>query len=118
MAALLLLRIATTTLSSRFVVVVVVVVVGLQDFLAQLFLSLVDICVEFVSVLSDREFLIVVNWDVDLSSADRLILRVVELGYIGVSQGLLCGQSSVRVKLEQVAKKVECVIRGSWEHVS
>lgn len=115
---MLLLRAATTTLSSRFVVVVVVVVVGLQNLLAQLLLSLVDICVEFVTVLSDREFLIVVNWNVDLSSTIRLIFRVVELSYIGVSQSLLCGKSSVWVKLKQVAEKIKSVVGGSWEHIS
>ena len=118
MAALLLLRIATTTLSSRFVVVVVVVVVGLQDFLAQLFLSLVDICVEFVSVLSDREFLIVVDWNVDLPVADWLIFWVVELSHVGMSEGLICGQSSIWIELEQVAEEIEGVIRSSREHIS
>ena len=118
MAALLLLRIATTTLSSRFVVVVVVVVVGLQDFLAQLFLSLVDICVEFVSVLSDREFLIVVDWNVDLPIADWLIFWVVELSHVGMSQSLICGQSSIWIELEQVAEEIKGVIRGSREHIS
>lgn len=77
-----------------------------------------NICVEFVTVLSDREFLIVVNWNVDLSSTDGLILRVVELSYIGVSQCLLCGQSPVWVKLEQVAEKIKCVVGSSWEHIS
>lgn len=51
--ALLLLRATTTACSSSLVVVVVVVVVGLQDLLAQFLLPLVNVGVEFVTVLSD-----------------------------------------------------------------
>ena len=109
-AALLLLGTATTACSRRLVVVVVVVVVGLQDLLAQLLLSFVDVRVQFVSVLSDRELLVVIDWNVNLPSADWLILRVVELGHIWVAQSLFCGQSSIWIELQQVAEKIQSVV--------
>jgi hypothetical protein len=60
-------------------------VVRLHDLLAQLFLSLVDISVEFVPVLSNRELLVVINRDVDFPVTDWLIIWVVELSNVGVS---------------------------------
>ena len=83
--ALLLLSTATTAGSSRLVVVVVIVVVGSQDLLSQLLLSLVDISVKFVSILSNRELLVIINRDVDFPVADWLIVWVVELSNVGVS---------------------------------
>ena len=59
--------------------------VRLHDLLAQLFLSLVDISVEFVPVLSNRELLVVINRDVNFSVTDWLIIWVVELSNVGVS---------------------------------
>ena len=58
--------------------------VALQDLLPEFLLSLVNVCVELISVLPDREFLIVINGDVNLSQAVLLIIRVVELSYIGM----------------------------------
>ena len=45
-------------------VVVVVVVVGVHNFLSELLLSLVDICVKFISVLPYGEFLVVINGNI------------------------------------------------------
>ena len=59
--------------------------VRLHDLLAQLFLSLMDISVEFVPVLSNRELLVVINRDVDFPITDWLIIWVVELSNVGVS---------------------------------
>jgi len=70
-----------------------------QDLLSHLLLSLVDIRVEFVSVLSNRELLVVVNWDEDLLSADWLFIWVVELGHVRVLKGLLGGESLSWVEL-------------------
>jgi len=42
----------------------------------------------------------------------------VELSHIRVTQCLLRRQTLVRVKLEQVLQKIECVVRGRREHVS
>jgi len=64
-------------------------VVGLEDALSEFLLPPVDIVVEFVAVLSDREFLVVINGNVDAARTNRLVFRVVELGNVGVSQGLL-----------------------------
>lgn len=82
------------------VVVVIVVVVGLQDAFSEFLLAPVDVRVQFVAVLPNRKLLIVVDGDVDASSADRLVLWVVELCHIRVPQGLLCCQSALRVELE------------------
>ncbi len=77
--------------SASTVVVVVIIVVGLQDTLSQLLLSAVDVCIQFVTVFPDRELLVVVDWDVDAPRAHWLVLRVVELGHIGMSQSLISG---------------------------
>ena len=58
-----------------------------------------NVGVEFVSVLSDRKLLVVVDGDVNTARANGLILRVVELGHIWVSQCLIGGQSPARVEL-------------------
>ena len=50
-----------------------------------------NVSIEFVSVLSDGELLVVVDWDVDPSVADWLVIGIVELGHIRVSQGLFGG---------------------------
>lgn len=73
------------------VVVVVIIVVRLQNALPKFLLSAVDICIKFVSVLPDRELLVVVDRDIDAPLASRLILGIVELSYIGVFQSLVCG---------------------------
>ena len=70
------------------IVVVVVVVMGLDDLLAQFLLSLVNICVKFVSVLADRELLVVVDRNINLSCTHRFVFRIMELRNIGVSQSL------------------------------
>jgi len=116
--ALLLLGAATTGSSGATVVVVVVVVMGLEDFLAQLLLPLVDICIQFISVLTDREFLIVVDRNINLPRANWLVFGVVELGNISVSQSLFSRESSVWVELKKVAEEVQSIVRSSWEHVS
>ena len=100
----LLLRAAATTLRSRTTpVIVVVVVVGLKDALPQFLLPPVDIRVQLVAVFANRELLVVVNRNVDSARTHRLVLRVMELSHVGVSQRLLCRQSSVRVEMQQVA---------------
>lgn len=59
-----------------------------------------DISIQLVSVLSNRELLVVIDGDVDLLSADGLILLVMELSNIGVFQGLLSCKSAVRIELK------------------
>ena len=63
-------------------VVIVVVVMRLKNLLSELLLTLVNVCIKFVPVLSNGKLLIIVNWDIDLFSADRFIIRVMELSYI------------------------------------
>ena len=96
--------------TSSVVVLVVIVMVGLQDALPQLLLPSVDVCVQFVSVLADRELLVVIDRNVDATRANRFVLRVVELCYIGVSEGLICRQTPSRVELKQAAEQVQGVV--------
>ena len=95
-----------------------VVVVRRHDLLADLLLSLVYVSIQLVPVFSDRELLVVVNRDVDSAGADWLVFWVVELGNVGVSQGLLGGQTLVRVEMEQVADQVDCFVWSTREHVT
>ena len=67
----------------------VVVVVGLQDLFSKFLLPLMDISVQFISVFSNRELLVVIDRDIDFLVADGLIIGVVELSNIRVSQTLL-----------------------------
>ena len=68
----------------RLTLVILLTVMGLHDLFAKLLLSLMYISVEFVPVFSDREFLVVVDRDVDFSRTDRFIVRVVELSNVRV----------------------------------
>ena len=89
-----------------------------QSLLAQLLFTLVNVAVELVSVLSNRELLVVVDWNVDLPLAIRLVLWVVELGHILVFKGLFSAQTLVGVELQQMAQKVQSFVRGSGEHIT
>ena len=120
-------RVRYCLLSSHVVVVVrvsfgalvlLVVVVRRHDLLAELLLSLVYVGIQLVSVLSDRELLVVVDRDVDPSVTDWFVVRVVELCHVRVSQRLLGREALVRVKLEQVLNQVDGLVRCAWEHVS
>jgi hypothetical protein len=82
-------------------IVVIVIVVRLQNLFTQLLLAFMNIRVEFVTVFADRELLIVVDRDVDLSGADGLVVCVVELGDVGMSESLICSQALAGVELEQ-----------------
>lgn len=61
-----------------------------------------DVRVQLVPVLTNRELLVVVDRDLDLLRAVRLVVRVVELSHILVFQRLFCGQTLVRVKHQQL----------------
>ena len=54
--------------------VVIVVVVALQQFLAEFLLSLVNVLVELVTILADRELLVVINGDSNLLFAVGLVI--------------------------------------------
>ena len=99
-------------------IVVVVVLVRLQGLFAQFLFALVDVAVELVPVLSNRELLIVVNGNHNLTSAHWLIIRVVELGDVRVSEGLLGRQSLIGVKLQQRLQHIQSLVRSSGENVS
>ncbi len=89
-----------------------------EDLLSHFLLSLVDIGVELVSVLTNGELLVVVNRDEDLFQTVRLLIWVVELRNIRMLKSLLSSESLTWVELEKVFQQVDGVIRGSWEHVS
>lgn len=88
-------------------VVVVVIVVGLEDLLAELLLPLVDICIELVAILSDRELLVIIDGNADLLRAYGLVLGVVKLTDIGMAQGLLCSETLVGIELKKTLQEVE-----------
>ena len=77
-----------------------------------------DVGVEFVSVFPDREFLVVVNGDVDSPVADWFVFRVVELSDVGMSQCLLSAQTLSWVELQQIADQIQSIVRSSREHVT
>ena len=88
---------AMATLPSHLLIVCLML---RQNFLTHLLLALVDIRVKLVAVLLDRELLIIVNGNEDLLRAYWFFLRVMELSYIWMLQGLLCCQSFVWIKLK------------------
>lgn len=69
-----------------------------------------DISVELVTIFAYRELLIIINRDIYLLAAHRLILRIVELRYIGMSQCLFCGKSLVRVEVQEALEKVQRIV--------
>lgn len=69
-----------------------------------------DISVELVTIFADRELLIIVNRDINLLAAHRLILRIVELRYIGMSQCLFGSKSLVRVEVQEALEKVQRIV--------
>lgn len=77
-----------------------------------------DVGVELVSVLTDRELLVVVNRDEDLFQAVWLLVWVVELSDVRMLKCLLSGESLAWVELEKVLQQVDSIVRGSWEHIS
>lgn len=88
-------------------------VVGLvlgQDLPSKFLFALVDIRVELVPVLANGKLLIIVDWNVDLLRAHWLLVGVVELGHVGVLQGLLSSQAFVRVEVEQILQQIQ----GLW----
>lgn len=82
----------------------------LKDLLPKFLLALVDISVELVTIFADRELLIIINRDINLLAAHRLILRIVELRYIGMSQRLFGGKSLVRVEVQEALEKVQRIV--------
>lgn len=71
-----------------------------QNLSAKFLLALVDIRIKLVPVLSDRELLIIVNWNIYFLSANRFFVWVVELGYIWVLKSLFGRKSLVRVEVQ------------------
>lgn len=65
-----------------------------------------DVCVELVAVLADREFLVVVDRDVDGLRAHWLVCGVVELSNERVLQTLLCGQTLAWVEDQKSFYKI------------
>ena len=59
-----------------------------------------DVSVELIPIFTDGELLVVVDRDVDLLVAVRLVLRVVELRHVGVAKGLLSCQTLRRVEVQ------------------
>ena len=83
-------------------VVVVIVVMGLEYFFPELLLSPVNVCIQLISIVPNRELLIIIDWDVDLHCANRFVVRVVKLSNVWMLQCLLSCQSLVWIKMHQV----------------
>ena len=90
----------------------------LQDALPQFLLPPVDVGVKLVAVLADRKLLVVVDRDVNAARTHRLILRIVELGDVGMTKGLFSCQTSIWVELQKVTQQVESVVRSRGKHIS
>jgi len=80
---------------------VICLVLG-KNLLSHLLLTLMDIRVKLVSVLTDRKLLVIVDGDVDFLRANWLLVRVVELRDVGVLKSLLSGQTLIWVELKEV----------------
>ena len=96
-------------------------VVGLvlsEDFLAHFFASLMNIRVEFVAVLLDRELLVIINWNENLLCANWFLVGIMELVHVRMLESLLCSQSLVGVELKQVLEEIKSVLAGGREHVA
>ena len=79
-------------------------VIGLvlgENLLSHLLSTLVDIRIELVAILFDGEFLVVVNWYVDLLSAYGFFFGIMELSDVRVLQSLLSRQSFIGVELQK-----------------
>ena len=79
-------------------------VVGLmlgENFLPHLLSTLVNIRIELVAVLFNGEFLVVVNWYIDLLSAYWFFFGIMELGDIRMLQSLFSSQSFVGIELQK-----------------
>lgn len=66
-----------------------------------------DIRIELVSVLFNRELLVVINWNEDFLGTFWFLLRVVKLCNIRVCKGFISCKSLTRVELKEALKKVE-----------
>jgi len=83
----------TTTLG------VVHVVMRLKQFLSKFLLALVNVLVEFVSVFTDGELLVVIDRDVNAPFTVWLILRTMELCHVRMLKCLFSRQPFVRVEV-------------------
>lgn len=99
-------------------VLIVVIMVRLEDLLSKFLLSLMNISIKLISVLSDWELLVIINWDEDFLVAVGFIFGVVELGHVRVTKCLFCSQTSVRVEMQKVFQEVKCIITSGRENVS
>ena len=72
-----------------------------ENFLPHLLSTLVNIRIELVAVLFNGEFLVVVNWYIDLLSAYWFFFGIMELGDIRMLQRLFSSQSFVGIELQK-----------------
>lgn len=77
-----------------------------------------DVSIQLVPVLSDGELLVIVDGDVDSLLAYWFIVRVMKLGHVGMSEGLLSSKSFAWVELQEVSEKIQSVVRSSGKDIS
>lgn len=74
----------------------------LLPLLSLLFLSLHNICIQGLSVLTNWEFLVIIHRYFNWLLTNNLFVLVMEILHISVLQGLLCCVSTIWVKYKQM----------------
>lgn len=87
----------------------------LKYFLSEFFLSLVNVRIQFVSVLSDGELMIVIHGNIYGLFATGLVFLAMELSYVRVLQSFDCGQTFAGIKLQQSFQQIQSLIACSRE---
>lgn len=76
-----------------------VVLLLILELLMQFLLATDYIRVQLLTILADRELLVVVKWNVNLLFANGLIIRVMELSHVRMFQCFFGCRSLLRVEL-------------------
>ncbi len=83
---------------------------ALENLLSELLLASMDVGVQFLSVLSDGEFMVIVHCDVDLLLANWLILRLMEQLHVRVLECIFGRRTFGRVELQQSTHQVQGIV--------
>ena len=83
---------------------------ALENLLSELLLASMDVGVQFLSVLSDGELVVVVHRDVDLLLANWFILRLMEQLHVRVLKCIFGRRTFGRVELQQSTHQVQGIV--------
>jgi hypothetical protein len=78
---------------------IVIIVMRLEQFLSKFLLALVDVLVQLVPVFTNREFSVVVDWNLNFPFADWFVFRAMKLRNVWMLKCLLGCESFVWVKV-------------------